>query len=187
MLICLPVNSPQIHDQFREFEDLLRCDSEDKLAVWSDYINWVEQNYPEGGEEANLKKLIENCISDLFSNTNCHQDERFFRIFLRYTRIVNDALELFNIMYTSDIFTSIAAFYVNWANVVEKNLTKAEEIIRMGLDRLAQPTIQLELALKEVQLIATENKDDESAEEEGRCLKSMLLFITFTNLYLQFL
>ena len=149
------------------------------MAIWSDYINWVEQNYPEGGEEANLKKLIENCISDLFSNTNYHQDERFFRIFLRYTRIVDDALELFNIMFTSSIFTSIAAFYINWANVVEKNLTKAEEIIRMGLDRLAQPTIQLELALKEIQLIAAENNDNESTEEGRCCVWSEIKLIAF--------
>lgn len=169
LLVNLATHLNDLFPPSREFEDLLRCDSEDKLAIWSDYINWVEQNYPEGGEEANLKKLIENCISDLFNNTNYHQDERFFRIFLRYTRIVNDALELFNIMFNSGIFTSIAAFYINWANVVEKNLSKAEEIIRMGLERLAQPTIQLELALKEVQLIAAENMGNEPAEEEGRC------------------
>lgn len=144
----------------------MRLDNEDTLAVWYDYINWVEQNYPEGGEEANLKKLIENCISDLFSNSKYHQDERFFRIFLRYTRIVTDALELFNIMYQSNIFTSIAAFYVNWANVVEKNLNKAEEIIQIGLDKLAQPVVQLELALKEIKLIAADNREA-SGDEEG--------------------
>ena len=162
----------------REFEDLLRCDSEDKLAIWYDYINWVEQNYPEGGEEANLKKLIENCISDLFSNTKYQQDERFFRIFLRYVRVVTDGLELFNIMFNSNIFTSIAAFYVNWANLVEKNLSKAEEIIRTGLEKLAQPTIQLELALKEIQLIAAEHTDE--VEEEG----SLYFFFCFSSIYI---
>jgi len=150
----------------REFEDLLRCDNEDPLAIWYDYINWVEQNYPEGGEEANLKKLIENCISELFNDKKYHQDERFFRIFLRYTRIVTDALELFSAMFSSNIFTSIASFYINWANVVEKNLKKAEEIIRTGLDKLAQPTVQLELALKEIQLIVAEHGDKELSEEE---------------------
>jgi len=152
----------------KEFEDQLRCDCEDKLAVWNDYINWVEQNYPEGGEEANLMKLIENCMSDLFNSTKYHQDERFFRIFLRYTRIVADALELYNVMFNQNIFTSIAPFYVNWATLVEKNFTKAEEIIRIGLEKMAQPIIQLELALKEVQLIAAEHKDESEEEEDIR-------------------
>jgi hypothetical protein len=155
---------------------LLRCDNEDLLAVWYDYINWVEQNYPEGGEEANLQKLIENCISNLFNNTRYHQDERFFRIFLRYTRIVNDELELFNVMHAQNIFTSIAAFYINWANIVEKNLSKAEEIIRLGLEKLAQPTIQLELALKRIQSMNAENKD-ESSEEEGKLIIKIFLII----------
>ena len=81
---------------------------------------------------------------------------------------MNDALELFNIMFTSSIFTSIAAFYINWTNFIEKNVSKAEEIIRMGLDRLAQPAIQLELALKEIQSIAAAENKDESPEEEGK-------------------
>lgn len=73
-------------------------------------------------------------------------------------------------MFTSNLFTSIAAFYVNWANLVEKNLSKAEEIIRIGIEKMAQPTIQLELALKEIQFIAAESKDNEPAEQEGKII-----------------
>lgn len=79
-------------------------------------------------------------------------------------------------MFRSNIFTSIASFYINWANVIDKNLTKAEEIIRIGLDKLAQPKIQLDLALKQIQLIAEENKDRESSDEEGKIFKHIYIF-----------
>ncbi|CAG2122110.1 unnamed protein product, partial [Medioppia subpectinata] len=61
----------------KEFESELRTyNGSDLLSVYYDYIQWIEQNYPLGGNEANLKTLLEKCVEQFYSLEEYRNDTR---------------------------------------------------------------------------------------------------------------
>lgn len=74
---------------FSEFEEKLRTYSgDDPLEVWYEYVLWVEQNYPKGGKEGKLTKLIEKCLMAMYSSADLREkyvnDQRFLDIWIKY-------------------------------------------------------------------------------------------------------
>lgn len=55
-----------LQQQKRAFESEIRFYAgNDPLDVWDRYINWTEQNYPQGGKESNMSTLLERAIEAL--------------------------------------------------------------------------------------------------------------------------
>lgn len=74
---------------FSEFEEKLRTyTGDDPMEVWYEYVLWVEQNYPKGGKEGKLNKLIEKCVMAMYSSANLREkyvnDQRFLDIWIKY-------------------------------------------------------------------------------------------------------
>lgn len=158
----------------------MRSDPADPLSLWYEYIRWIQENYPEGGEEAGLNKVLESCISDLYNVDRYKNDERFLEIFLQYMSIINDHLEIFQMLFNSDTFVELASFYCHWsARLQESNdYKKAEEVLHKGRAKMARPQRLLETTLNRLkQTIQTEmEKQGSDGELEWETIPKLLFF-----------
>ena len=47
------------------------------------YINWTEQNYPQGGKESNMSMLLERAVEALQGEKRYYNDPRFLSLWLK--------------------------------------------------------------------------------------------------------
>lgn len=83
-----------MHFNFSKFEEELRIYSgNDPLDVWYRYALWVEQNYPKGGKDGNLIKLIEKCIEAIHNNAETNEkyrnDSRILDLWIKYVSFID--------------------------------------------------------------------------------------------------
>ncbi len=125
----------------------------DPLSVYHKYILWIEQNYPEGGNEAKLKTVLENCIERFYSSDQYQNDSRLLTIFLKFIKRVDSPLEMFNFFHENGFGTKLSEFYINWSFHLEnqKNTKRAVEVLRLGLDKKAQPLASIKRAQEELE------------------------------------
>ncbi|XP_045132225.1 uncharacterized protein LOC123516686 [Portunus trituberculatus] len=142
-----------------EFEEELRTYSgNDPLDVWYRYVLWVEQNYPRGGKEGKLTKLIENCVMAMYSSADVREkyvnDERFLDIWIKYANLSTNPPEIYQTMEAKNLCLSLADFYINWAWEMEKigNYKRADAIYEKGLQAGAKPLCSLQESHKKFQI-----------------------------------
>ncbi|KAG0709968.1 Mitotic checkpoint serine/threonine-protein kinase BUB1 [Chionoecetes opilio] len=145
-----------------EFEEELRTYSgNDPLDVWYRYVLWVEQNYPKGGKEGKLPKLIEKCLMAVYSNSDVREkyvnDQRFLDIWIKYANLIHNPLEIYQTMEAKGLCLSFADLYINWAWEMEKagNYKRADAIYEKGLQQGAQPLCNLQESHKKFQIRVT--------------------------------
>lgn len=85
-----------------EFETELRSNTgPDPLDVWHRYAQWVEQSYPKGGKNRDLKPLLEKCFSAMTGTEELiiqyKNDPRFLQLWLKYVSI--PSMELTQVTY----------------------------------------------------------------------------------------
>ncbi|XP_063883652.1 uncharacterized protein LOC135112755 [Scylla paramamosain] len=142
-----------------EFEEELRTYSgDDPLDVWYRYVLWVEQNYPKGGKEGKLTKLIEKCLMAMYGNADVREkyvnDERFLDIWIRYANLSTNPLEIYQTMEAKSLCLSLADYYINWAWEMEKtgSYKRADAIYEKGLQAGAKPLCNLQESHKKFQI-----------------------------------
>ncbi|XP_064100488.1 mitotic checkpoint serine/threonine-protein kinase BUB1-like [Macrobrachium nipponense] len=161
-----------------EFEEELRTYSgDDPLDVWYRYILWVEQNYPKGGKDGNLKKLIQNCIISIQRNSvvmeKYKNDGRFLSLWIKYANISPNPLEVYSALESKDLCTLLADFYINWSWELERlgNFKRADAIYQKGLEARAVPFDVLDDAHKKFQnrvaRATVEGRPNESETDRG--------------------
>ncbi|XP_077547372.1 uncharacterized protein LOC144159639 isoform X2 [Haemaphysalis longicornis] len=153
----------------REFEEQLRTTSgADLLDVWHRYILWVEQHYPSGGHEVNIVKLMEQAMAHFAKADEFHNDERYVGIWIRYALKCQHPIEVCKTMYSSNIGTSHAAFFLAFANHLEAagDVRRASRILRVGIDKKAQPVEELERALRHLEARVGMNVAQQVREEK---------------------
>lgn len=125
----------------------------EKLTLWYDYIDWLEQNCPEGGDNSIIAEAVETCIEQFHDVQEFKQDERLFNIFMKFKRFCGEPLEIFSFMYANSISTLIASFYLRWSwqYDIRLNIKKANEIIETGIKNRASPIDSLEQARDQLQ------------------------------------
>ncbi|KAK4311893.1 hypothetical protein Pmani_016640 [Petrolisthes manimaculis] len=142
-----------------EFEEELRTYSgDDPLDVWYRYTLWVEQNYPKGGKQRDLMKLIEKCVMSLHSHVEQYtNDLRFLNIWIKYANLNVKPLDVYQVIEKKGLFTSLAEFYINWSWELEKigNHRQADIVYQKGLNMAAQPIHVLQEAHKKFQTRVT--------------------------------
>lgn len=149
-----PQCQPDLKQKRREFEQKLRTTSgAELLDVWHRYILWVEQHYPSGGHEVNLVQLMEQAMAHFVKAEEFHNDERYVGIWIRYALKCQHPLEVCKTMYDGDIGTSHAAFFIAWSNHLEAagDVRRAGRVLRVAIDRKAQPVDDLERALRHLE------------------------------------
>ncbi|XP_042240559.1 probable inactive serine/threonine-protein kinase bub1 isoform X2 [Homarus americanus] len=144
------------------FEEELRTYSgDDPLDVWYRYILWVEQSYPKGGKDGNIKKLIEKCLSSVYGNAETNEkyknDPRFLDIWLKYADLCARPVEVYQTLEAKGICTLLTDFYINWSWEMEKagNYKRADIIYQNGMQIRAEPADVLQEAHKKFQMRVT--------------------------------
>uniref|UniRef100_A0A8C8ZCB5 Mitotic checkpoint serine/threonine-protein kinase BUB1 beta n=1 Tax=Prolemur simus TaxID=1328070 RepID=A0A8C8ZCB5_PROSS len=136
-----------LHQQKRAFESEIRFyTGNDPLDVWDRYINWTEQNYPQGGKESNMSTLLERAVEALQGEKRYYNDPRFLSLWLKLGHLCNEPLDMYSYLHNQGIGVSLAQFYISWAEEYEarENFKKADMIFQEGLQQKAEPLERLQ-------------------------------------------
>lgn len=89
---------------FSEFEIRLRSqNSDDPLALWCDYIHWIEQSFPRQPREGKLHSILRKCLNK-FKDKECYMnDVRFVKLCIKYVskQILYLTFQIFFFFYAS--------------------------------------------------------------------------------------
>ncbi|XP_065176427.1 mitotic checkpoint serine/threonine-protein kinase BUB1-like [Sycon ciliatum] len=148
-----PTLQRSLEAQRAEYEKHLSeeaSESDDPVALYQNYVSWVEQAYPSGNRKA-LNEALEKSIRAL---VDMKDDVRCLKLWLKYIDLMGDAskqLPLFDHLQSSQYFQDQALFYEAWAALLEsmQRHKDAENIYRRGLERKAAPLARLERHHKE--------------------------------------
>ncbi|XP_075386984.1 mitotic checkpoint serine/threonine-protein kinase BUB1 beta isoform X2 [Tenrec ecaudatus] len=139
--------STTLQQQKRAFESEIRFyTGNDPLDVWDRYINWTEQNYPQGGKESNMSVLLERAVEALQGEKRYYSDPRFLNLWLKLGNLCNEPLDMYSYLHSQGIGVSLAQLYISWAEVYEarENFKKADAKFQEGLQRKAEPLERLQ-------------------------------------------
>ncbi|CAH6788082.1 Bub1b [Phodopus roborovskii] len=160
-----------LQQQKRAFESEIRFYSgNDPLDVWDRYINWTEQNYPQGGKESNMATLLERAVEALQGEKRYYSDPRFLSLWLKLGHLCNEPLDLYSYLHSQGIGVSLAQFYISWAEEYEarENFKRADAVFQEGIERKAEPLERLQSQHRQFQarasrqaLLALENEEEE--------------------------
>ncbi|XP_037358103.1 mitotic checkpoint serine/threonine-protein kinase BUB1 beta [Talpa occidentalis] len=158
-----------LQQQKRAFESEIRFyTGNDPLDVWDRYINWTEQNYPQGGKESNMSTLLERAIEALQAEKRYYSDPRFLSLWLKLGHLCNEPLDMYSYLHNQGIGVSLAQFYISWAEEYEtrENFKKADMIFQEGIQRKAEPLEKLQSQHRQFQarvsrqtVLALENEE----------------------------
>lgn len=128
-------------ERFEQELEQLENDPSKQLDLWYEYIDWLEQNVPDGGKVNGLTNAIEKCIELYYNKKEYKQDERLFDIFMKFKLFCEEPAEIFGFMYANSICTLLARFYLNWSwqYEIKRNVKRAEDILKLGIKNLATP------------------------------------------------
>ncbi|XP_004687981.1 PREDICTED: mitotic checkpoint serine/threonine-protein kinase BUB1 beta [Condylura cristata] len=160
-----------LQQQKRAFESEIRFyTGNDPLDVWDRYINWTEQNYPQGGKESNMSTLLERAVEALQAEKRYYSDPRFLSLWLKLGHLCNEPLDMYSYLHNQGIGVSLAQFYISWAEEYEarENFKKADMIFQEGIQRQAEPLEKLQSQHRQFQarvsrqtVLALENEDED--------------------------
>ncbi|XP_043841669.1 mitotic checkpoint serine/threonine-protein kinase BUB1 beta [Dromiciops gliroides] len=173
-----------LHQQKRAFESEIRFyTGDDPLDVWVRYINWTEQNFPQGGKESNMSTLLERAVEALQEEKRYYNDPRFLSLWLKLGRLCNEPLDMYSYLHSQGIGISLAQFYISWAEEYEtrENYKKADLIFQEGFQCKAEPLDKLQSHHRQFQfrvsrqtLLALEKEEDEDVPEASGPQRSTL-------------
>ena len=134
---------------------IMSYEGNDPLDLWNRYIQWVEENYPQGGKEGDLLTILEKCLEKLKDSTQYRSDHRLLDIYLRYLDLTDNNVEWFQMLYAGGYFHQLCTFYINWADKLEVSLNykEATRVYQLGLQNNAEPASKLEESFKKYQVI----------------------------------
>ncbi|XP_042543556.1 mitotic checkpoint serine/threonine-protein kinase BUB1 beta isoform X1 [Dipodomys spectabilis] len=173
-----------LQQQKRAFESEIRFYAgNDPLDVWDRYINWTEQNYPQGGKESNMSTLLERAVEALQGEKRYYSDPRFLSLWLKLGHLCNEPLDMYSYLHHQGIGVSLAQFYISWAEEYEarENFKKADAIFQEGIQRKAEPLERLQSQHRQFQarvsrqtLLALEKEEEEEVFESCISQRSTL-------------
>ncbi|EFA04692.2 mitotic checkpoint serine/threonine-protein kinase BUB1 beta [Tribolium castaneum] len=132
----------ELLQQQSEFErQIATYTGDDPLELWYQYISWVEQSYPKQGHEGNLGALLERCLCLFEKDPRYRNDRRLCKLFIKYIDQHQNPLELYHMMYASELCRGCADMYRAWAYYYEAtgDFQNAHIIFEYAKKELAQP------------------------------------------------
>lgn len=171
--------SRAITQRQQAFEKELRMyDGDDPLDVWDRYIEWTEQNFPQGGKESNFSVLLERAVTKFTEEKKYYNDARYVDLWVKFADRCHEPLDVFRYMQAQGIGIMSAAFYIAWAEEYEKrgHCRNADSIFQDGLNCGAEPRDRLKQFHKALQARVTrqvmsgmeqDGEDDDDMDLEG--------------------
>ncbi|KAM4632850.1 mitotic checkpoint serine/threonine-protein kinase BUB1 beta-like [Polymixia lowei] len=166
-----------IQQQRQSFESQLHTSSgEDALDVWDRYIKWTLQTYPHAGKDSNLNDLLQRSVMEFANEKKYFDDARYVDHWIKLAQNSLAPGDMYSYMQTQGVGQARAAFYVSWAQELEKhgNFQKAADVLQEGLRCKAQPlrTIQQSLIALQGRLsgraLSEEAKPDQDRTNPGQ-------------------
>lgn len=72
---------------WREYEEAItKYEGSDPLSPWYDYICWIEQSFPQSGNESGLDEAVLKCIVAFENDQRYTQDRRMIKLYIKYVR-----------------------------------------------------------------------------------------------------
>ncbi|XP_066905804.1 uncharacterized protein [Halyomorpha halys] len=133
---------------------IITYDGPDPLLPRLEYITWLEQTYIKHGRECNLIPLLEDTITVFKDNPKYKQDPRFIDLVVKYVEAQENAVELFQMVYSQGLGTMCASLYRSWAEVLEQgsDFKRADQVYQLGIANRAEPVDMLKQAHAQFQL-----------------------------------
>lgn len=109
------------HQRFQE--ELEQIDElDDPLDVFTRYVNWTIESYPQGaaqGHDSHLMDLLERAIKSLKDEQRYRNDLRFVKLYTLYAEKVEYPLEIYKFMEKHNIGTELSMYYEAYAEYLE--------------------------------------------------------------------
>lgn len=168
-----------------DYENRLKDSKDDEmLEIYYNYINWIEQNYPNGGKEGNLVRISEKCLHLFYNQEKYQNNEKLLSIFLKFAAHVNKPLDYFQLFYKSGFGKRLSQFYISWSFYYENqnNFQKALKIIHGGIHNNAQPKDDLTKALNDLEVRtmrhAMSNPEESESANQRKALNNLKIKVT---------
>ncbi|TBU25603.1 Mad3/BUB1 homology region 1-domain-containing protein [Dichomitus squalens] len=131
-------------------------DDADPLEVYSRFVDWTVENYPQGhSAESGLLELLEEATRVLKDDRGgkWHGDPRYLKLWVRYASYVDKPTVIYKFLLVNEIGTNHALFYEEYAIALERANRRAEadETYLLGIARRAAPLERLEAKHREFQ------------------------------------
>ncbi|CUS24521.1 LAQU0S17e00782g1_1 [Lachancea quebecensis] len=129
---------------------------DDPLELYLDYINWINNAYPQGGQskQSGMLETLERCLMyfkdfDIYKN-----DPRYLKMWLWYLELFagseSEKQSLFVYMMRKQIGSKLSLFYEEVAAFLEKrqDYSQAKDVLARGIESSARPLGRLRKTLQ---------------------------------------
>ena len=146
----------QLGTDVQSWEDRImkEDDTEDPLAIWFDYIKWMQQYITGESMLEKIVELLQRCTRRFQNDPRYKNDIRYLQVWIKYIDTVHDPSDIFNFLEANEIGNDLALTYTSWAMVLEMKkgmYAEAYNKLEEGLKRRAKPMEQIQLALQQFQ------------------------------------
>ncbi|CRK98974.1 CLUMA_CG012058, isoform A [Clunio marinus] len=135
----------------RKYERLIKAyEGNDPLALWYEYIGWIEQSSFENTENV-LNDVILKCIICFENDIRYKQDRRMVKLYIKYIDTQKEPQNFYNKLYQNGVGTLVADLYIAWSYYFDviNNHKEVHAIFQKGFDAGAQPKEDLTKAHNE--------------------------------------
>lgn len=139
---------------------IITYDGPDPLQPRIEYVAWLEQTHIKHGRDCNLIPLLEDTITLLKDNEKYKQDPRFIELIVKYIETQENAVELFQMVYSQGLGTMCAVLYKAWAEALDQALDfkRADQVYQLGIANHAEPIEILKEGHEQFQLSVVRRK-----------------------------
>ncbi|KAH7060178.1 Mad3/BUB1 homology region 1-domain-containing protein [Linnemannia elongata] len=140
-------------------------DLDDPMDVYSRYVKWMIENYPQSagqGHDSQLSPVLERALTDFKDDERYRNDPRFVKLLIIYSEKISNTIELFNYMEANGIGSEIAMYYEEFADFLEsrEEFDRAREVFVTGINRRARPLGRLKKQYEDFERRAQVYKDE---------------------------
>ncbi|KAF8518360.1 Mad3/BUB1 homology region 1-domain-containing protein [Hysterangium stoloniferum] len=129
-------------------------DATDPLEVYSRFIAWTLESYPQGqSAESGLLELLEEATRKLKDRRSYSQDPRYLKLWALYADYVDKPAMIYAYLLANEIGTDMAQLYEDYAHILERDgrRREADEIYLLGIARRVEPLDHLKKRYSEFQ------------------------------------
>lgn len=105
-----------------------------------DYISWIEDTYPQLGEQSDIIPVLERSTRALLQD-KYKEDPRYLSLWLKYADMCINPVDIYPYLFKNGIGVNNAKLYIEWATFLEESgdSQSADKVIDKGINLGAKP------------------------------------------------
>ncbi|KAF8309919.1 hypothetical protein DL93DRAFT_2141052 [Clavulina sp. PMI_390] len=146
------------HTRFREqieaTKDNEDFEDDEALDLYCQYVGWIMDNYPSGSStESGLLGVLEDATRRFAQEPIYKNDRRYIRLWMEYANLIEQSDRVYAFMLANEIGWAWPHVYEEYALILERNgnLSKADQIYRLAINRRVSGLASLKAHYKEFQ------------------------------------